>query len=84
MSASDPFELVVGRAVLRRLREHNNARREAGMRLRTAMKAVSDAHPDLTAREVQQELDYQALGRDEPPSLRAVQWHLQQIRKGQP
>ncbi len=71
MTSPDPFK--VGQAVLGRLMQHNTERRIQGMARREEIRQIIDAEPELTAREVQEKL------RD-MPSLRTVQWHLQNIR----
>ena len=69
----DPDPLAVGEAVLNRLMQHNEERKSLGMARREKIRQIIDAEPELTAREVQEKLN-------DTPSLRTVQWHLQNIR----
>ncbi len=71
MTSPDPYE--VGQAVLDRLMQHNEERKSQGMARREKIRQIINAEPELTAREVQEKLK-------DTPSLRTVQWHLQNIR----
>jgi len=84
MIVNEEIELAVGRSVLERFREHNEARHAEGMRLRRAIASVLAVEPDLNARQVHSRLNPTALSRSCLPSLRAVQWHLQRIRVAPP
>ncbi len=73
MTSPDPYE--VGQAVLDRLMAHNEERKSQGMARREKIRQIIDAEPELSAREVQEKLR-----NFDTPSLRTVQWHLQNIR----
>jgi hypothetical protein len=63
---------------------HNNAARRAeGGRLRAAIDGILAAHPEYTAKQVLRKISAVDLGRQELPSVRAVQWHIKQIRNAQ-
>jgi hypothetical protein len=74
----EALERAAGRAApLRRL----NAERKAdGARLRKAIDRILATHPEFTAKHVLRALPLAELGRTEPPSVRALQWHIKAIR----
>ena len=82
--STEPLELVVGRAVLKRFREGNADRRAQGERLAAAIRLIDEAHVGpvpLRAESVRALLPSpKDLGRDDPPSLRTIKRHLSAIR----
>lgn len=64
--------------------EHNLRRAAQGIRLRQAIAAIMAASPDILARDVCGRLDARALDYRRLPRKRAIQLHMQAIRRGVP
>jgi hypothetical protein len=77
---AEPMELSVGRAVLQRFREYNEARHGEKLRACDAIKAVIDTRPGQspTARQARSRVDWAALGIP-VPKLRTMQRYLKHV-----
>jgi hypothetical protein len=61
-------------------RRNNALRRAEGAQLRAEIERILAAHPDFSAKHVLKALASVDLGRQTPPSVRVVQWHIQAVR----
>jgi hypothetical protein len=69
---------------LETLRRANIRRHSEGLRLRAAIRAADERYSSrapASAKQILRTLQPSEIGRDELPSLRTVQWHLQEIRR---
>jgi hypothetical protein len=61
-------------------RRNNALRRAEGAQLRAAIEQILSTHPEYSAKHVLKALASIDLGRQTPPSVRAVQWHIKALR----